>query len=253
MMVGRSLSEYDRRRTRRDRGAAVLRVEGFTGGPLLKDVSFTLHAGEVLGIAGLVGSGRTELARAIVGLDAIERGNLVYLGRPMRITGPEKAVAFGISLVPEDRKVEGLVSVLSVRDNAALSILEKMSRLGFVRFRSLNALIEDLRKTLAIKVPRIENRVSGLSGGNQQKVVLAKCLAAGCKVLILDEPTRGIDVGAKAEIYRLIERLVSEGMAIIVISSEMPEIFALSDRILVLSQGRVAAELMAHPRRRKKS
>jgi ABC-type sugar transport system ATPase subunit len=242
MMVGRSLSEYDRRRTRRERGAEVLRVEGFTGGPLLKDVSFTLHAGEVLGIAGLVGSGRTELARAIVGLDAIESGSLVYLGRPMRITGPEKAVALGISLVPEDRKVEGLVSVLSVRDNAALSILEKMSRLGFVRFRSLNALIEDLRKTLAIKVPRIENRVSGLSGGNQQKVVLAKCLATGCKVLILDEPTRGIDVGAKAEIYRLIERLVSEGMAIIVISSEMPEILALSDRILVLSQGRVAAE-----------
>ena len=109
-------------------------------------------------------------------------------------------------------------------------------------FGSLNALIEDLRKTLAIKVPRIENRVSGLSGGNQQKVVLAKCLATGCKALILDEPTRGIDVGAKAEIYRLIERLVSEGMAIIVISSEMPEILALSDRILVLSQGRVAAE-----------
>jgi ribose transport system ATP-binding protein len=243
MMVGRSLSEFDRRRTKRERGAEVLRVEGFTGGPLLKDVSFTLYAGEVLGIAGLVGSGRTELARAIVGLDMIESGNLIYFGRSLRIKGPEEAVALGISLVPEDRKVEGLVSVLSVRDNAALSILEKMSRLGFVRFRSLNALIEDLRKTLAIKVPRIENRVSGLSGGNQQKVVLAKCLAADCKVLILDEPTRGIDVGAKAEIYRLIERLTSEGMAIIAISSEMPEILAISDRILVLSQGRVAAEL----------
>src|ERR1700677_3364856 len=186
MMVGRSLGEYGRRPTRRDRGAEVLRVEGLTRGPLLKDVSFTLHAGEVLGIAGLVGSGRTELARAIVGLDAIESGTIVYLGRPTRITGPEKAVALGISLVPEDRKAEGLVPVLSVRDNAALSILEKMSRFGFLRFRSLNALIEDLRKTLAIKVPRIENRVSGLSGGNQQKVVLAKCLATGCKALILD-------------------------------------------------------------------
>jgi ABC-type sugar transport system ATPase subunit len=242
MMVGRSLGEYGRRRTRRERGAEVLRVEGLTGGPLLKDVSFTLHAGEVLGIAGLVGSGRTELARAIVGLDAIESGSLIYLGRPTRITGPEKAVALGISLVPEDRKAEGLIPVLSVRDNAALSILEKMSRFGFVRFRKLNTLIEDLRKTLAIKAPRIENLVSGLSGGNQQKVVLAKCLATGCKVLILDEPTRGIDVGAKAEIYRLIERLVSEGMAIIVISSEMPEILALSDRILVLSLGCLRAE-----------
>jgi ribose transport system ATP-binding protein len=243
MMVGRVLGEYGRSRTRRTPGVEVLRVEHLTGGPLLKDVSFALHAGEVLGIAGLVGSGRTELARTIVGLDAIESGGIVYLGRPTRIGGPVKAVALGISLVPEDRKVEGLVSVLSVRDNAALSILPKMSRFGFIRFRALDRLIEDLKKTLAIKVPRIQNRVAGLSGGNQQKVVLAKCIATGCRVLILDEPTRGIDVGAKAEIYRLIERLVSEGMAIIAISSEMPEILALSDRILVMSQGRITAEL----------
>ena len=242
MMVGRELGEFVRRRTRRKAGEEVLRVEGLTGGPLLKDVSFGLHAGEVLGIAGLVGAGRTELARAIVGLDAIDSGAIRYLGEPARLSGPEKAVALGISLVPEDRKAEGLVSVLSVRDNVALSILPRMSRFGFVRFRALNALIEELRKTLAIKVARIENSVSGLSGGNQQKVVLARCLATGCRVLILDEPTRGIDVGAKAEIYRLIERLVSEGLAIIVISSEMPEILALSDRILVLSQGRVTAE-----------
>ena len=243
MMVGRALGEYGRHSARRQAGDEVLRVEGLSGGPLLRDISFALHAGEVLGIAGLVGAGRTELARAIVGLDAIEGGSIVYLGRPTRIRGPEKAVALGMSLVPEDRKVEGLVSVLSVRDNAALSILPKMSRFGFIRFRALNALIEDLRKSLAIKVPRIDNRVSGLSGGNQQKVVLAKCLATGCKVLILDEPTRGIDVGAKAEIYRLIERLVGQGMAIIVISSEMPEILALSDRILVLAHGRLTAEL----------
>jgi ABC-type sugar transport system ATPase subunit len=178
-----------------------------------------------------------------MGLDAIDAGAIHFLGRAVRINSPQQAVAMGVSLVPEDRKVDGLVMVLSVRDNAALSILPRMCRLGFVMFKALYARVAELADELAIKAPRLDTKVSSLSGGNQQKVVLAKCLATNCKVLILDEPTRGIDVGAKAEIYRLIDALVAQGMAIVMISSELPEILALSDRILVMSQGRITAEL----------
>ncbi|MBN8998574.1 MAG: sugar ABC transporter ATP-binding protein [Rhizobiales bacterium] len=145
--------------------------------------------------------------------------------------------------MPEDRKAEGLVSVLSIRANAALSVLPRMTRFGFIRFGPLKEKIDRLAKTMAIKAPRLEVRVSSLSGGNQQKVVLTKCLATDCKVLILDEPTRGVDVGAKVEIYKLIDDLVREGMAILLISSELPEVLSLSDRILVMSEGRIAAEL----------
>ena len=153
-------------------------------------------------------------------------------------------MALGISLVPEDRKAEGLVSVLSIRANASLSVLPRMTRFGFIRFRAVREKIDRLAKAHGHQGAAARGtRVSGLSGGNQQKVVLAKCLATDCKVLILDEPTRGVDVGAKVEIYRLIDDLVRSGMAILLISSELPEILSLSDRILVMSQGRIAAEL----------
>jgi len=244
MMVGRSLGELNRPMGGRRVGAEVLRVEHLTS-PRLRDISFTLHRGEVLGIAGLVGAGRTELARAIVGLDRFDSGTIALGGEARRIRGPHQAVALGISLVPEDRKAEGLVSVLSIRANAALSILDRMTRLGFLRLAALRQRTDGLAKRMAIKAPRLDMLVSGLSGGNQQKVVLAKCLATGCQVLILDEPTRGVDVGAKVEIYRLIEELVAEGLAILLISSELPEILSLSDRVLVMSQGRVTAELDA--------
>jgi ribose transport system ATP-binding protein len=243
MMVGRSLGEFNKSHGGRDLGDEILRVEHLNSGRVLRDVSFSLRRGEVLGIAGLVGAGRTELARAIVGLDPFDSGQILYEGRPQRIGSPSRAVAMGISLVPEDRKAEGLVSVLSIRANAALSVLPRMTWLGFIRFGVLRERIDRLAKRMAIKAPRLDMLVSGLSGGNQQKVVLAKCLATDCKVLILDEPTRGIDVGAKVEIYKLVDDLVASGMAILLISSELPEVISLSDRILVMSEGRVAAEL----------
>ncbi|MDQ0394804.1 sugar ABC transporter ATP-binding protein [Labrys monachus] len=245
MMVGRSLNDLNKPMGGRAVGAERLRVTALSRGKVLKDISFSLHRGEVLGVAGLVGAGRTELARAIVGLDRFDSGAIHLDGQPRRIRNPNRAVALGISLVPEDRKAEGLVSVLTIRANASLSVLPRMTRFGFIRFRRLREKIDALARTMAIKAPRLDALVSGLSGGNQQKVVLAKCLATDCKVLILDEPTRGVDVGAKVEIYRLIDGLVREGMAILLISSELPEILTLSDRILVMSQGRIAAELDA--------
>ncbi|QKC96605.1 sugar ABC transporter ATP-binding protein [Mesorhizobium sp. NZP2298] len=243
MMVGRSLGDLNKPMGGRSVGEEVLRVERLTRGRVLRNISFSLRKGEVLGIAGLVGAGRTELARAIVGLDHFDSGDIYFEGKARRIKGPSQAVAMGISLVPEDRKAEGLVSVLSIRANASLSVLPRMTRFGFIRFRALRERIDRLAKRMAIKAPRLDMRVSGLSGGNQQKVVLAKCLATDCKVLILDEPTRGVDVGAKVEIYKLVDDLVVSGMAILLISSELPEILSLSDRILVMSEGRIAAEL----------
>ena len=243
MMVGRSLTDLNKPMGGRTIGAEILRVDHLSRGNVLKDISFSLHRNEVLGIAGLVGAGRTELARAIVGLDRIDGGTIHLDGKLQAIGNPRQAVALGLSLVPEDRKSEGLVSVLSIRANAALSVLPQMTRFGFIRFNSLRLMIDRLAKTMAIKAPRLEMRVSGLSGGNQQKVVLAKCIATGCKVLILDEPTRGVDVGAKVEIYKLVDGLVRSGMAVLLISSELPEVLTLSDRILVMSQGRIAGEL----------
>jgi ribose transport system ATP-binding protein len=242
MMVGRSLTDLDKVMGGRQVGRDVLRVDHLSQGTVLRDISFSLKTGEVLGIAGLVGAGRTELARAIVGLSHLDQGTVWFDGRERRIRTPSKAVAMGISLVPEDRKAQGLVSVLSVRMNAALSVLPRMTRFGFIRFKTLRHKVDRLAKVMAIRAPHLDIRVSGLSGGNQQKVVLAKCLATDCKVLILDEPTRGVDVGAKVEIYKLVDDLVRSGVAVLLISSELREILALSDRILVMTEGRITAE-----------
>ena len=244
MMVGRDLGELHQQGQPVPADAPeVLRVEGVTRGRVLDDVSFTLHAGEVLGIAGLVGAGRTELARAIMGLDKRTSGTITYLGKPLNIRGPAQAVARGLSLVPEDRRADGLVQVLSVRDNAALCVVGRSSRAGFVRFHAMYERVAELCREMSVKVADVRDPVSSLSGGNQQKVVLAKCLATDCRVLILDEPTVGIDVGAKREIYALIDALKQRGIGIIVISAELPEILALSDRILVMAAGRMTAEL----------
>jgi ribose transport system ATP-binding protein len=242
MMVGRSLGDLDKHMGGREVGEEVLRVDHLSRGTVLRNISFSLKKGEVLGIAGLVGAGRTELARAIVGLDHFDYGTIWFAGKERHIQSPTKAVAMGISLVPEDRKAEGLVSVLSIRTNAALSVLPRMTRFGFIRFGALRQKIDRLAKIMVIKAPHLDMRVSGLSGGNQQKVVLTKCLATDGSVLILDEPTRGVDVGAKVEIYKLVDDLVRSGMAILLISSELREILALSDRVLVMAEGRIAAE-----------
>jgi len=242
LMIGRAVDE-SASRARPVSGAEVLRVQGLGREGILDDVSFSLHAGEVLGIAGLVGSGRTELARALFGADPIERGEILLQGTPFRPQSPAHAMAAGLGLVPEDRKREGLVEAFSTSANISLASFAAITRgriwIDPPRERSL---ARRLIARLNLQPPIPGWRARELSGGNQQKVVLAKWLARDCRVLLIDEPTRGVDVGAKDEIYRLIDELAASGVAILMISSYLPEILRMSDRILVMREGRVVAE-----------
>lgn len=208
-----------------------------------RDVSFEVGAGEVVGFAGLIGAGRTELAKVIFGELPRDAGRVSIDGRPVVIRQPQDAVGFGIGYAPEDRKREGLVLMRSVVENTSLAILRRLSRFRFVRRRLERKIAGQYVDRLRIRTPSLDQEVGKLSGGNQQKVVLARWLAAKPKVLILDEPTRGIDVGAKAEIYQLIDDLANEGLGIMLISSELPEILGLSDRIYVMQNGRISGEL----------
>ncbi|HIP97703.1 MAG TPA: sugar ABC transporter ATP-binding protein [Anaerolineae bacterium] len=241
MMVGRELGEMYPKQTvaRQD---VVLRVQGLTRGNELRDVSLELRRGEILGIAGLVGAGRTPLARALFGIDPIERGEIWVDGQAVRINSPRIAIRLGMGFVPEDRKEQGLFLGMAVRENITIGVLDRMSILGFLRFRELDHLAERYVQQLDIRTPSLRQRVRNLSGGNQQKVVIARWLTLHPKILILDEPTRGIDVGAKAEIHALMNRLAGEGVGIIMISSELPEILGISDRILVMRQGQIVGE-----------
>jgi ribose transport system ATP-binding protein len=240
LMADRDVADHFPAPTR-TRGPELLRVEHVSREPRLRDVSFTLHRGEILGVAGLLGAGRTELARVITGADVAESGQVLLNGRRLRLRAPSDAIRAGIGLVPEDRKRHGFVPGQSVAANIALPQLPRLSRAGVVdrgRERSVAARwIEHLR----IKTPTQQTLVVTLSGGNQQKVVLGKWLAAGADVLVVDEPTRGIDVAAKMEIYQLLDRLAAKGAAILMISSELPEILGMSDRVLVMHQGRLQA------------
>jgi len=241
LMVGRELSDIFQRRpagTSRE----VLRVTGLYSN-WHHDVSFHVNAGEVVGFAGLVGAGRTELAKVIFGELPKTRGRMALDGREVTIRRPDDAIAKGIGFAPEDRKREGLVLIRSVLENASLAILRRISRLHFVRKRLERTIATGFVEKLQVRTPSLDQEAGKLSGGNQQKVVLARWLAAKPKVLILDEPTRGIDVGAKAEIYHLIDDLANEGLGIMFISSELPEILGLSDRIYVMQHGRITGEL----------
>jgi ribose transport system ATP-binding protein len=244
LMADRDISEHFPPPTRR-RGEELLRLEGVSRGARLRDVSFTLHRGEIVGVAGLLGAGRTELARVIAGADQPDAGRLFLRGRPLRLRGPGDAIRAGIGLVPEDRKTQGLIAGLSVAANLALPMLPRLSRFGVVSRRRVGALATQWLKELRVRAAGPDAAASTLSGGNQQKVVLAKALAAGADVLVVDEPTRGIDIGAKMEIYSLLDRLAARGAGIIMVSSELPEIMGMSDRILVMYRGRVRAELEA--------
>lgn len=217
----------------------VLRVEGLRRAGVLHDIAFEVRAGEVLGVAGLVGSGRTEMARAIFGADPSE-GRVTVLGRPVRPGRPDSAARAGLGLIPEERKTEGLVLGLSVVDNIALPSLDRLSRWGLFNWRAARAESRDRVRGLRIRTPSLDTQVESLSGGNQQKIVIAKWLAGRPRVLIFDEPTKGIDIGAKVEVYRVINELAGAGVAIVLISSEMPEVLAMSDRIMVMRQGRIA-------------
>jgi ABC-type sugar transport system ATPase subunit len=260
MMVGRSLDEFfhvelaaataARAGTGRNQDI-VLDVRGITrkgtkldpSAIVLDDVSFELRRGEILGLAGLVGAGRTELVRAVVGADKRDAGEVYVEGNLADIRSPRDAIRFGIAFVPEDRKAQGLVLPLPVRQNISLPNLAVLSRFGFVRLAEEAQRVGEYVDRLQIRITGLEQRVLNLSGGNQQKVVLSKWLMLQPKILIMDEPTRGIDVGAKAEIYSLMHDLARQGVAILMISSELPEVLAMSDRVVCMSEGRVTAVL----------
>ena len=235
MMVGRDLS-YGFNRTETTRPEIVLEVVNLTS-RYHRDISFKIRAGEILGFAGLVGAGRTELAKVIFGDLHKRSGKVLVLGQETRIRSPSDAIKASIGFAPEDRKGEGLILVRSVIENASMAVFSTLSRWGVLRNKMMIDIVSPLIHSLDIKTPSLEQEVGKLSGGNQQKVVLARWLAAKPKVLILDEPTRAVDVGAKAEIYRLIDNLAKSGIAIMLISSEMPELLALADRIVVMQGG----------------
>jgi ribose transport system ATP-binding protein len=244
MMAGRELTEHFPRR-RGILGAELLRVEHLARGRRLRDVSLTLRAGEVVGIAGLLGAGRTELARAVVGADRPDSGRVFIQDREVHARGPADTVDRGVGFLPEDRKTQGLVLGLAVQSNLGLPSARRLSRLGVLDARAMTALARKWVDDLRIKTPALAQPVGLLSGGNQQKAVLGKWLATGAQILILDEPTRGIDVGARMEIYELMNRLTDAGAGILMISSDLPEVLGMSDRVLVMREGRIHAEFTA--------
>ncbi|MGH3394895.1 MAG: sugar ABC transporter ATP-binding protein [Streptosporangiaceae bacterium] len=241
-MVGRQMEE----RVAGERGAPgelVLRVERLTREGVFTDISLDVRAGEIVALAGLVGSGRSEVARAVFGIDRYDAGRVVMRGRELRRASPTAAIAAGIGFVPEDRRQQGLVMDMSVQQNVALASLTRLRRGGLVRSAAERALAADWAVRLNLKYGRLTDPVSRLSGGNQQKVVLAKWLGRRPTLLIVDEPTRGIDIATKAEVHRLLVRLAQDGVAILMISSELPEVLQVGDRILVMREGRITAEL----------
>lgn len=241
LMVGREVGLFPKEDA--TIGDPVLEVRGISGDNGVRNVSFAVHKGEILGLAGLMGAGRTEVARLICGADRLTDGAIFIEGKKTKINSPTDAVRRGIGWVPEDRKRHGLILGMSVRENITLAVLRRISGfLGKISRRKENEISERYVKALSIMTPSLTQTVRNLSGGNQQKVVLAKWLSTEPKIMIMDEPTRGIDVGAKAEVHALISDLAQQGMGIIMISSEMPEIIGMSDRVLVMCQGRVTGE-----------
>jgi ribose transport system ATP-binding protein len=243
MMVNRELKDkFPKQKAKQ--GNEVLRIENFRNNHL-KEISFSLCAGEVLGIAGLLGAGRTELARAIFGVDKIDSGKMYIKGLNYKIKSPRSSINLGIGYLTEDRKSQGLILNLSVKENVCLPNLDRFSKFGVMNAKKECATVERYVNELHIKTPGLNQKIMYLSGGNQQKVVMSKWLCSNVDILIFDEPTRGIDVGSKVEIYQLMNRLTAEGVGILMISSELPEILGMSDRILVMHEGRIAGEFLA--------
>jgi len=245
LMVGRDV-EYARQPAARAAAAEpLLVVRGLSREPAFRNVDLTLHAGEIVALAGLVGAGRTEVARCLAGVDRPTGGTLTLDGRAYAPASPRAAVFRGVVYLPEDRKRDGLVLGLRVRENVTLPVLERWSRAGVVRVGDERAAAADATARVQLRPPDIERETRTLSGGNQQKVVMARALLAEARVLIVDEPTRGVDVGVKTELHRRIRMLADEGRAVLLISSEMPEVLALADRIVVMREGRVTGTLAA--------
>jgi ribose transport system ATP-binding protein len=244
LMVGRYLEQTDKQIPDTSSNEVLLNVSNLNRGRVIRDVSFSVRRGEILGFAGLMGAGRTEVARAVFGADPVDTGEVRVAGKPVRIRSPQDAVNAGIGYLSEDRKHFGLATGMDVAANITLPSLARWLRWGvFLNTSAIENVSRKLVEKLRIKTPSISQSCKLLSGGNQQKVVIAKWLVRDCEVLIFDEPTRGIDVGAKSEIYKLLNELASQGRAIVVISSELPEVLRLSHRILVMCEGRITGEV----------
>jgi len=242
MMVGREMvNEYPKEKF--EVGETVLEVKNLCRKGVLNDISFSVHKGELIGIAGLVGSGRTELARAILGIDKIDSGEVLLYGKPVKVKSFRTAINHGCGLVPENRKSQGLVQIGSVNDNICMVNMDMFIHSGLINNKMQKETSREYVEKLNISTPSVETEVQYLSGGNQQKVVIAKWLLKGSNIIFLDEPTRGIDVGSKSEIYLLINDLIRHGKVVIMISSELPEILGMSDRILVMHEGTLKGEL----------
>ena len=236
MMVGRTITNmYPKQDVKV--GPVALKVEALTRQGVFRDISFELHAGEILGMAGLVGAGRTNVARALFGVEPATSGTIQLFGREMRITSSQQAIALGLAYVPEDRQLHGLISPMNIIANISLPVLQDFARHGWLRVKAEHAATFQAARQMEVRANNIWQKARELSGGNQQKIVLAKWLSTHPKILILDEPTRGIDVGTKAAVHALMGKLASEGMAILMISSELPEILGMSDRIIVMHEG----------------
>jgi ribose transport system ATP-binding protein len=244
MMVGRELAAMTNEAPDTSRNEVVLEVRGLNRGKAIRDVNFTLRKGEILGFAGLMGAGRTEVARAVFGADRVDSGEIRVRGANAVIGSPADAVAHGIGYLSEDRKHFGLATGLDVETNIALASMRRFLKFGaLVDAAATRAAAERFVRQLQIKTPTVGQQVARLSGGNQQKIVISKWLLRDCDILFFDEPTRGIDVGAKAEIYKLLNALAAQGKAIVMISSELSEVLALSHRIVVMCEGRITGEL----------
>jgi ribose transport system ATP-binding protein len=241
-MVGRELTDRFPKRQSKP-GELLLQVKGLTKKGVFKDVGFSVRSGEIVGVSGLMGAGRTEIMRAIFGLETVDSGEIWLNGKKVNIQSPDQAVKLGIGFITEDRKDEGLILDFSIKENMVLPTLRSFAPRGIIKEKSEKDFVEMLIKRLTVKTESADIAVGKLSGGNQQKVVIAKWVGIGPKVLILDEPTRGVDVGAKREIYQLMNELTERGVAIIMVSSELPEILGMSDRILVVHEGKITGEL----------
>jgi rhamnose transport system ATP-binding protein len=240
-MVGRELGELFPKEDA-EIGGPLLEVRGLTRQGIFRDISFILRRGEILGLAGLVGAGRTEVARALFGIDRVDSGEIVLRGEPASIDSPSEAVAAGMAFVPEDRQHQGLVLEMAIEQNTTLPILRRLTRLGLIQRRRERSVAREFTDRLQVKAAGLSEPATSLSGGNQQKVVLAKWLATDPAILILDEPTRGIDIGTKAEVHRIVSGLAGQGLAILLISSELPEVLAMADRVIVMHEGRLTGE-----------
>ncbi|XGV99799.1 MAG: sugar ABC transporter ATP-binding protein [Leptolyngbya sp. BL-A-14] len=243
MMVGRSMGDFYEHKRQTNVGEAVLEVRDISDGRKVKSTSLTLHAGEIVGLSGLVGAGRTELSRLIFGADPKTSGEVYLNGKKLEIQSPGDAIAAGIGYVPEDRKDQGLFLEMSSGKNIALNSLKEDARIGIINFGTIGKIASDAVRDFNIRLANLEIRAMDLSGGNQQKLLLARWLAIKPRVLLLDEPTRGVDIGAKSEIYRIISDLSAKGVAILMVSSELAEIVGMSDRVLVMREGQLVGEL----------